>query len=328
MTRKPSLFTKAAAEALDSSTTIPAPSEPFQDRMSALHETAERVPARLRRVDPEQCRMWVHHNRPYALLNEDNCRDLIDSIVAQGRQEQPAIVREIRGQGAERYEVIAGARRHFAIAWLRQHNYPQMKYFIEVRDLEDEECFRLADLENRSRKDISDYERATDYLGAMQRYYTTQLEMAKRMNVSENWLSRYLLLANLPKQIVAAYSDVNDLKLRHARELSPLLKSAASRKKVLATAKALAEQHAADRAAGAKPLGGPQVIKALLDAAKAKPQGKARTPLAKYSSQAGKTMLIVNGSTKNSLSVVVHRRSGADRKEIAKAFAQALQEFL
>ena len=49
---------------------------------------------------------------------------------------------------------------------------------------------------------------------------------------------------------------------------------------------------------------------------------------AKYSSQAGKTMLVVNGSTKNSLSVVVHRRSGADRKEIAKAFAEALQEFL
>ncbi len=329
MTKKPSLFSRAAGEALDSTAQPPTVGDPFEDRISVLHETAERVPARLRRVDPDQCRMWKYHNRSYEVLSEENCRDLIDSIIAQGRQEQPAIVREIKGQGPHRYEVIAGGRRHFAISWLRANNYPQMDYFVEVRDLEDEECFRLADVENRNRKDISDHERATDYQGALNRYYTTQLEMAKRLNVAENWLSRYLLLANLPKEIVSAYADVHDLKLRHARELSPLLKSAAGRKRIVTSAKALAQQHQADRAAGATPMAGPQVFQALLNAAKTQPTRQtAKGPLAQYPSRSGKPMLIVNASTKNSLSFVVDRRSGADPKEIAKAFGEALKDHL
>jgi ParB family chromosome partitioning protein len=48
-------------------------------------------------VDPAKCRMWAGHNRDYALLNEERCSDLIESIKAQGRQEIPAIVRRISG---------------------------------------------------------------------------------------------------------------------------------------------------------------------------------------------------------------------------------------
>ena len=48
-------------------------------------------------VDPAKCRMWTGHNRDYALLNEERCSDLIESIKAQGRQEIPAIVRRISG---------------------------------------------------------------------------------------------------------------------------------------------------------------------------------------------------------------------------------------
>ena len=48
-------------------------------------------------VDPAKCRMWAGHNRDYALLNEERCADLIESIKAQGRQEIPAIVRRLSG---------------------------------------------------------------------------------------------------------------------------------------------------------------------------------------------------------------------------------------
>jgi len=44
-------------------------------------------------VDPEDCRIWEHHNRRYDLLNERRCEDLIEGIKSQGRQEFPAIVR-------------------------------------------------------------------------------------------------------------------------------------------------------------------------------------------------------------------------------------------
>lgn len=329
MAKEPSKLSQAAARAQKTTAEPTRAANPFGDRMNALHDTSERVPARLRKVDPNRCRMWEHHNRSYELLTEDNCRDLIDSIVAQGGQEQPAIVREIRGEGAHRFEVIAGARRHFAISWLREHNYPQFQYYVEIRDLEDEGCFRLADLENRNRKDISDYERAMDYRGALKRYYPTQLEMAKRLNVAENWLSRYLMLAKLPSEIVSAYADFHDLKLRHARDLSPLLKSASGQKKIIAVAKSLAEQHQADRAAGAAPMSGPEVFQALLKAAKSStPKQAAKGPLAEYRSSTGKPMLAVNASTKNSLTVVIDRRSGADATEIMRAFDKALKAHL
>lgn len=329
MAKKPSAFANAAAAAATETATVSkAPSGPFPDRMTALRDTGTRVSARLRRVDPAECRMWQHHNRDYARLTEDNCRDLIDSLVAQGGQEQPAIVRPIKGEGGLRYEVIAGARRHFAVTWLRHNNYPQFEYYVEVRDLKDEECFRLSDLENRNRKDISDYERALDYRGALERYYDTQQSMASRMKVAENWLSRYLMLANLPAEIVSAYADIHDLKLRHARELSPLLKAAGSRRKVLSAASELSEQHLADRTAGAKPLGGPQVFQLLIKAAKASPKVTKKGPLAEYRTRAGKPMLSVNANTKTSLTVAIDRRSGADAKEIERAFAQALKEHL
>ena len=40
---------------------------------------------------------------------------------------------------------------HWAITWLRANNYPDFRYLIEVRDLTDEQAFRLSDIENRDR---------------------------------------------------------------------------------------------------------------------------------------------------------------------------------
>lgn len=200
-------------------------------------------------VDPEQCKMWDRHNRDYALLTEDNCRDLIDGIRAQGRQEFPAIVRRIEDtdRTGVQYEVICGARRHFAISWLHANNYTQFKYLVDVRDLSDEEAFRLADIENRDREDISDYERAIDYADAVARYYGgKQKAMAQRLEVSQPWLSRYLQLAKLPKVIVTAFPNIREIRERNARELKPLLSDPETADTLLQEAASLTRQQ--DRA--------------------------------------------------------------------------------
>ncbi len=185
-------------------------------------------------VDPARCRMWARHNRVYELLTEENCADLIEGIKQQGRQEFPAIVRRVTGEDGIDFEVICGARRHFAITWLRANNYPQFKYLIEARDISDEEAFRLADVENRDRADISDYERACDYAAAIKLYYEgKQKVMAQRLQVSEGWLSRYLYLAKLPREIVDAFISPNDLKELHARALKPLLANPKTKSKVI-----------------------------------------------------------------------------------------------
>lgn len=211
----------------------------FLKRSNALAETGEREEKVLRWVDPAQCVMWERHNREYGLLTDQNCADLINSIKAQGRQEFPAIVRR-KGQG---YEVICGARRHFAVSWLRANNYPQFRYLIDVRDLTDEEAFRLADIENRDREDISDYERARDYAQALEAYYGgRQKAMAARLEVSEGWLSRYLQLAKLPQEIIDAYKSLREVKELHARTLKPLLADPKTRDAVLGVAADLAAE--------------------------------------------------------------------------------------
>lgn len=250
---------RAGARFLKRSTTL-------GDRLSG--ELEEKT---LQWVDPVDCQMWERHNRDYALLTEDNCRDLIDGIKSQGRQEFPAIVRRLTGD--QPFEVICGARRHFAVSWLRGHNYPQFKYLVEVRDLTDEEAFRLADIENRDREDISDYERAIDYAEAIELYYGgRQRAMAERLEVSPPWLSRYMNLAKLPKQIVAAFASIRDIKERHARDLKPLLADATATEKLLLEADRLAAKHEAARDGRGSFMDGAEVMIALKKASRPAPE--------------------------------------------------------
>ncbi|WP_415401036.1 ParB/RepB/Spo0J family partition protein [Tateyamaria sp. SN3-11] len=216
----------------------------FLKRTTAISDrlTGEVEEKTLRWIDPARCRMWDRHNRDYALLTEDNCRDLIDGIRSQGQQEFPAIVRPVSDPKYD-YEVICGARRHFAVSWLRANNYIQFKYLVEPREMSDEEAFRLADIENRDREDISDYERALDYADAVARYYGgKQKAMAERLEVSQPWLSRYLQLAKLPQPIVDAFPNIRELRERNARELKPLLSQSDSARVLLEEAGAIARE--------------------------------------------------------------------------------------
>ena len=194
-------------------------------------------------VDPARCKIWEGHNRDYTALSEESCADLIESFKAQGKQEVPAIVRRVKGEADQDFEVICGARRHWTVSWMRAHDYPEFKLLVEIRELTDEEAFRIADIENRHRKDISDYERAKDYLRAVERYYEgNQQRMVERLRVTKSWLSRYLELAKLPAEVVAAFGSPHVIGIRNAAELAPLLKNEKTRETIMQEAGALAAE--------------------------------------------------------------------------------------
>jgi ParB family chromosome partitioning protein len=227
----------------------------------------------LKLVDPARCRMWARHNRRYDLLNETACADLLESLRAQGEQEFPAIVRRVENDPAIDFEVICGARRHWSVNHLRTVEHRDIRFLIEERDLTDEAAFRLADVENRSRKDICDYERALDYRNAVETYYGGVAQrMAERLEVSKPWLSRFLDLAKLPIDIIEAFGDVGQLRENHAREIKPLLSVATTRTRVMAEAKRIAALQAAASEAGEGALDAPKVILALKRAASDQPE--------------------------------------------------------
>ncbi len=277
-------------------------------------------------VDPARCRMWAGHNRDYALLNEERCADLIESIKAQGRQEIPAIVRRLSGEDGYDFEVICGARRHWSISWLRSHNYPDFKFLVDVREIGDEEAFRLADIENRARDDLTDFERARDYLRALTAYYEgRQKTMAERLNVSESWLTRYLDLARLPEQLTQAFANPQDLGIRNAIALKAMLKPEDRKQRAFREAARLA----AEREQTGQAPSVLEVIKALSLAVD--PPKKSGSPKKSGTGEtvinaAGQPVLRVEGLDRKGIHLTLLNKGGATRQDAEEAIRALLDQ--
>lgn len=211
-------------------------------------------------IDPTTCRVWSGQPRS-AALTPDSCADLIAGIRAQGQQEIPAIVRALPEGDTHAYEIICGARRHFAVTHLRADG-GAYDFLVSPRTLSDEQAFRLADLENRSRVDISTYDRACAYAAALNTHYGgVQKDMARQLNVGAPWLARYLQIARLPTRIVACFADPAEIRVNHARRIKRLLNDADHMPLLLEAAQAIRD----DRATG-KRIGAATVLRRLEDA--------------------------------------------------------------
>jgi len=282
----------------------------------------------LRLVDPARCRMWARHNRRYDLLSEGSCADLLEGLRSQGEQEFPAIVRTVTDSDDFDYEVICGARRHWSVSFLRNVEHRPIRFLIEVRELDDEAAFRLSDVENRARDDISDYERALDYRAAVEDFYGgVSRRMAERMEVTDQWLSRFLELAKLPPAIVEAFGDIRELRENHARIIKPLLSDDQARPKVMAAAKALSGEQAKRAEAGEPLLDSGKVIERLKAAGAGKPAAppvKAGPTL--HASEAGAELfrLIPKGKKRAVFDLSLDAK--ATNADFHKAFAAALAD--
>jgi ParB family chromosome partitioning protein len=242
----------------------------LQTRMSSLARMAsgDIKEKTLKLVDPARCRIWARHNRRYDLLNAENCAELLEGLRSQGQQELPALVRPVTDDPNFDYEVIWGARRHWSVSYLRTVEHRDIKYLVEERELTDEQAFRLSDIENRSRADLCDYERAVDYLKAVNAYYDGQAQrMADRLEVSKSWLSRFLDLGRLPSPVVSAFGDIFVLKVNHARQLKAFLEGGPVTDLVLDEAERLTAQQREHQARKMPLLDPAKVVQALQKAA-------------------------------------------------------------
>lgn len=275
-------------------------------------------------VDPVRCRIWTGHNRDYSALNEAVCGDLLESLRAQGRQEVPAIVRRVTGDPDCEFEVICGARRHWSVTWLRAHDYPDFRFLIEPREMSDEEAFRVADLENRSRKDLSDYERAMDYARAVESYYDgSQQRMAERLQVSRSWLSRYLELARLPAEVMAAYGSPHALGISHAAKLAPLLRKPVTQRQMLEEAALLLSEQGDRKEKGQAPLAAAEVTRRLV----AVPTRPRRPPMkAEARDVRGQVIVKAERGRGGAVTIVVPKPDGVDGSDLLAAVMDVLEK--
>lgn len=274
-------------------------------------------------LDPARVRIWPGNARAYAHLSEENCRELIDSIIAEGGQKVPAVVRRVEGDAQHDYEVIAGTRRHWSISWLRSHSYPDMHFVAQVAQLDDEAAFRLADLENRARKDVSDLERARNYAAALDEHYGSHMtRMAERLKLSKGWLSKMLKVASLPDQIIAAFASPGDVQLKPAYALAQAIDDRAAAKAITTAARAITREQDERRTAGLAPYPAADVLRRLL-AAPAAPDLRAATPFV-FSASGGRPALSVQTANRQGVTIRLHAGSGATEDQLAEGLRKAL----
>lgn len=275
------------------------------------------------RVDPARVRIWPGNARVYSLLTIANCRDLVDSILAEGGQKMPAIVRRVDDDPDHDFEVITGTRRHFAISWLRASGRDDLYFIVQVEALDDEAAFRLADLENRARNDVSDFERARNYAAALSSHYDGHLtRMAERLNLSKGWLSKMIRIASLPEEVLAAFPDPRDLRLRGAYALAKAMEAEGSTANVVAMAVQIGRAQAARLADGHAAHGPAEILRALMEAAGDRaPQLDFVQP-----GPGGAPALSLVSAGKSGVTVKLHAGSGASREELVAAFEELLDK--
>lgn len=303
--------------------TGPAPSESIMaSRSQSLAKLAagKVVTDRTEWVDPGRCRPWRLHNRDLDHLNEESCRDLIDAFLSAKKQRIPAIVRRLKGDPDFDFEIIAGVRRWWTVSWLRSHHHPDFEYLVTIQNVSDEEAFRVSDIENRSRKDISDWERAHEYTRALEEFYNgNQSEMAEHLHISRSWLSRLLDVARLPVEIAAAFADTHAITVRIARDVKPL----AIDPRTLALMVAESHKIVAEREDLGTTLTGPEVAKRLVRATTA-PTRSAEGDI-DVKAASGKVMLRYSRSARGGLTLKIVPKSGVGAKELLSAIGRLLE---
>lgn len=231
------------------------------------------------KLKPAECSVWPGNARDYALLTEDRVRSLIDSIQAENGNRIPVVVRRTP-QAELQYELVIGTRRHWAISWLNAHHFPEIELVAIIEDLDDEAAFRLADIENREREDISDLERGANYKAAVDAYYAgVQNKMADRVKLSKSTLARYIGLTEIPQTIVSAFNSPMDLQVRHGDKLLPPLRTPALRSKMEEAAKVIAAEQSFRQSGDEEPISGSDVVARLVAATTTTRTGRSQKTL-------------------------------------------------
>ncbi|WJM26306.1 ParB/RepB/Spo0J family partition protein [Novosphingobium resinovorum] len=212
--------------------------------------------------------MWDGNPRDVPGLSAESCRSLIESIAQEDGNRIPVLVRH-NAPGADcPYELLVGSRRRFCVEWLNNNGRPEIRLNAMIVDLTDEEAFRLADIENREREDITELDRARSYQSAVDRFYGgVQSRMAEALNLSNSQLSRLLSLAQMPDEVVDAFATREELRVRHSEVLTPLLRRAEQRERVLVAARAIGQEQQRFATAGEKMISAATVLSRLKHAA-------------------------------------------------------------
>lgn len=146
--------------------------------------------------------------QPRKTFKPDELAELTDSIKQNGVL-QPLLVRK---KGSS-YEIVAGERRYQAAKAAGLEEVP-----VIIRDISDEDVFKLALIENLQRSDLSPLEEAQGYCQLLREKDLTQEELARILSKSRSTITNTLRLLDLPDEVQELVED-GSLTAGHARAI-------------------------------------------------------------------------------------------------------------
>jgi len=133
--------------------------------------------------------------QPRKVFDEAGLEQLAQNLETHGLM-QPIAVRQV----GERYQIIAGERRHRAALRLGWSEMP-----VQLYEADDRQMAELALTENIQREDLNDIEKATSFANYIAIYTgTTHAELAKRLGIDRSTVTNLLRLLELPEQLQEA----------------------------------------------------------------------------------------------------------------------------
>ncbi|MBI4211815.1 MAG: ParB/RepB/Spo0J family partition protein [Deltaproteobacteria bacterium] len=133
-----------------------------------------------------------NRQQPRSFFDEAKIRELAESIKEEGVL-QPLIVSSLPDG---RYEIIAGERRFRASREAGLTEVP-----VIIRNVDSEDQFALAILENVQREDLNAIEEAKAYQDLMDQYEYSQEDVAKKMGKSRVAIANSVRLLKLPRVV-------------------------------------------------------------------------------------------------------------------------------
>lgn len=147
-------------------------------------------------------------DQPRRQFNEQELNELSDSIKQNGVL-QPLLVRKVGNY----YEIVAGERRYQASKLAGLKEVP-----VVIREISDEDVFKLALIENLQRSDLTPIEEARGYKQLIKEKDLTQEELSKILSKSRSAITNTLRLLDLPEVVQGFVAD-GLLTAGHARAI-------------------------------------------------------------------------------------------------------------
>lgn len=167
-------------------------------------------------LDPQSIQPSRWANRHPSSFTDGSFDLLKREIAGSGGNVQPIKVRTLEGDS---YEIVFGHRRHRACLEL---GLPVLATIVAKMD--DRTLWEEMDRENRARKDLTPFEQGRHYREALDAgLYPSIRRLANAVGVDISQAAKVIRIADLPREVLAAFSSPCDIQVNWATKLHAAL---------------------------------------------------------------------------------------------------------